>query len=247
MHLRPARRPSSSHKNLAPGGTIGLESLINLQSVILVHKRDASRLEEHGELEAAVETYFKIVRTLEKAPELLHEALGVFNKIGDLHRKLGNTADAVEAWERAATLYADNGHHESAAALFRKILRTSPEHTPAYLALSKLMIRRGVLVEARQYLLEYSRRALDAGDIDEAFEALQNYADLCPDDAGIRLLLAQGLQRGADAQAAEQRISAGLAFLDLADDQGGATERRLVPDKAPHGNEDNCPPGADQT
>jgi len=70
---------------------------------------------------------------------------------------------------------------------------------------------------------------LVAGNREEAFKALQEYADLCPEDMEIRLLLAQGWKRAPDvAEAVGQRMDTDLTFIDLSTTKD--TMRRVIRD-----------------
>ena len=141
---------------------------------------------------------------LEGTSELAGD-LALFNRVGDLYLKISRVPDAVDMYERAATLYADNGFPNNAIALCNKILRNAPSRTHVYLKLAQLMIERGFVAEAKQNLLEYADRMQQAGRTQEVFRALKEFADLSPDSEEIRLLLAEQLRAvDRDGEAREQ-------------------------------------------
>lgn len=133
--------------------------------------------------------------------------LALYNKLGDLYLKAGKTVAAVETYERAVGRYADSGFPNNAIALCNKVLRTAPGRTPVYLKLAKLMLERGFTSEAKRNLLEYAERMQRAGQLEEAFSALREFADLSPDHEEIRLLLAEQLKAAARTDEAREQLS----------------------------------------
>jgi tetratricopeptide (TPR) repeat protein len=115
--------------------------------------------------------------------------------------------EAVEMYERAATLYADFGFPNNAIALCNKVLRNAPGRTHVYLRLAQLMVERGFVAEAKQNLLEYADRMQKAGKTDEAFRALQEFADLSPENEEIRLMLAEQLKAAARTTEAREQLA----------------------------------------
>ncbi len=147
-----------------------------------------------------------MLRELEGRPELASE-LALFNKVGDLYLKISMVPESVDMYERAATLYADFGFPNNAIALCNKVLRNAPGRTHVYLRLAQLMVERGFVAEAKQNLLEYADRMQKAGKTDEAFRALQDFADLSPENEEIRLLLAEQLKAAARTTEAREQLA----------------------------------------
>ncbi|GBD32909.1 Lipopolysaccharide assembly protein B [bacterium HR33] len=110
-------------------------------------------------------------------------------------------------WERGVNKYAEGGFHNNAIALCNKILRYAPGRTEVYLRLAQLMVQRGFVAEAKQKLLEYADRMRKAGRMDEAFNALKEFADLSPDNEEIRLLLAEQLKAAARTDEARDQLA----------------------------------------
>ncbi len=133
--------------------------------------------------------------------------MALFNKAGDLYQKAGNVQSAVDMWERGADHYVESGFHNNAIALCNKILRTAPARTHVYLKLAQLMVQRGFVAEAKQNLLEYAERMKKAGQLDAAFKALKEFADLSPDNEDIRLLLAEQLKAAARTDEAREQLA----------------------------------------
>ena len=131
----------------------------------------------------------------------------MYNKLGDLYLKRGDVASAIEQYETAVTHYAEQGFPNNAIALCNKVLRNAPGRTHVYLKLAKLMMQRGFIAEAKQNLLEYAERMQKAGQIEDSFHALKEFADLSPDNEEIRLLLAEQLKNAARTEEAREQLA----------------------------------------
>ncbi len=107
----------------------------------------------------------------------------------------GNVADAVDYYEKAVDRYAETGFFNNAIALCNKILRQSPGRASVYYKLGKISAQKGFKADAKTNFLEYADRMQKAGKVDEAFRALKEFADLCPDQDEIRLMLADQLTK----------------------------------------------------
>ena len=102
-------------------------------------------------------------------------------------------------------MYAERGFLNNAIALCNKILRQSPARTAVYYKLGKISASKGFRSDARKNFLEYADRMQKAGQREEALRALKEFADLCPDQDDIRLMLAEMLSRDSrSAEAIEQ-------------------------------------------
>ena len=98
-------------------------------------------------------------------------------------------------YEKAVDLYAESGFFNNAIALCNKILRQSPGRNSIYYKLGKISAKKGFISDAKQNFLEYASRMQAGGQLDEAFRALKEFADLCPDQDDIRLMLADQLSK----------------------------------------------------
>lgn len=153
-------------------------------------KAQARGCEAKEEWSKAIDCYVQAIRLLETAG--VESDLGLYNRVGDLYLKIGNTGQAVTYWERGIDGYMEAGFYNNAMALCNKILRTVPNRDSVYLKLGQISARKGFLSDARKNFLEYADRMRRAGKLDEAFRALQEFAELQPEPE-IRLLLADQL------------------------------------------------------
>src|SRR5581483_5014726 len=121
--------------------------------------------------------------------------VALYNRVGDLLMRQGSVGDAVNYYEKAVDLYAESGFFNNAIALCNKILRQSPGRNSIYYKLGKISAKKGFISDAKQNFLEYADRMQKGGQLDEAFRALKEFADLCPDQDDIRLMLAEQLSK----------------------------------------------------
>jgi len=156
-------------------------------------KKKAAELELKKQFDKALAVYVEILNGYDGADEEVDVAL--YNRVGDIYLKQGNTADAVEYYEQAVDRYAESGFFNNAIALCNKILRNSPGRASIYYKLGKISAQKGFISDAKINFLEYADRMQKSGKIDEAFRALKEFADLCPDQDDIRLLLADQLSK----------------------------------------------------
>lgn len=157
-------------------------------------KKRAADFELKKQLDKAVATYQEILAAYDAGEDDTPD-VGLYNRVGDLLVRQGNTPEAVALYERAVDLYADGGFFNNAIALCNKILRTSPGRAVVYYKLGKISAAKGFKGDAKQNFLEYADRMRNAGDIAESFRALKEFAELCPDQDDIRLMLAEQLSK----------------------------------------------------
>ncbi len=189
-------------------------------------KKQAAEFEAKKQFDKAVGVYIKLLEGFDANPAELD--IGLFNRVGDLLIRQGNVADAVDWYERGIDKYSDTGFFNNAIALCNKMLRHSPGRASIYYKLGRISAKKGFTNEARTNFLEYADRMQKSGKVDEAFRALGEFADLCPDQDEIRLTLAEQLVRaGRKADAIEQ-----LQVLhERLDGEGRAHDAHAVVDR----------------
>jgi tetratricopeptide (TPR) repeat protein len=166
-------------------------------------KKKAADFELKKDFAKALAVYVEILDNFDQYAAELDVSL--FNRVGDLMMRQGNVADAVDYYERAVVRYVDGGFYNNAIALCNKILRHSPGRASVYYTLGKISAHKGFTTDAKQNFLEYADRMQKAGNLDEAFRSLKEFADLCPGQDDIRLMLADQLSKlGRKEEALEQ-------------------------------------------
>ena len=156
-------------------------------------KKKAADYEAKKQFDKALEVYEQVLNTARVGDE--ERDVPLYNRVGDLHYRLGNNEQAIIYYEKAADLYAEGGFFNNAIALCNKILRYSPGRTIVYYKLGIISAKKGFNSDAKQNFLEYADRMQRAGKMDEAFRALKEFADLCPGQDDVRLMLAEQLAR----------------------------------------------------
>src|SRR5688572_1472090 len=169
-------------------------------------KDEARKYEQKEEWEKAVDAYLQVLKSAEGGD---NEAdLPLYNRIGDLMVRLGKSADAVTYYEQAADQYAEAGLYNNAIALCNKALRYVPNRLELIRKLGQFSAAQGFLTDARRWYLEYAERQLKAGQLDDAFKSLEDFATV-HEDAEIRELLGRQLK-------AHHRIDGAVAALKRA-------------------------------
>jgi tetratricopeptide (TPR) repeat protein len=163
-------------------------------------KKKAAEFEQKKQFDKALALYRQVLDEDDG-----EEDVSLFNRVGDMYLKAGLVGDAMELFERAVDRYDDAGLYNNAIALCNKILRQSPGRITVYYKLGKVSAKKGFKNDAKVNFLEYATRKQKDGDLNEAFRSLKEFADLCPDQDDIRLMLADQLSKeGRGPEAMEQ-------------------------------------------
>ncbi|NUQ12346.1 MAG: tetratricopeptide repeat protein, partial [Gemmatimonadaceae bacterium] len=156
-------------------------------------RKKAAELEQKRQFDRALEVYIQLLD--EGGKDLGDEDVPLFNRVGDMLMRKGSVTEALGYYERAVDLYAERGFLNNAIALCSKILRQSPGRAAVYYKLGRISARKGFKSDARKNFLEYADRMQKAGQSEEAFRALKEFASLYPDQDDVRLILAELLSR----------------------------------------------------
>ena len=186
-------------------------------STIAKLKKKATDLENKKQYDKALEVYLDVLRQSKGTDEERDAPL--FNRVGDLFMRIGKVEQALTYYEQAVDLYADSGFLNNAIALCNKILRHAPGRNIIYYKLGQISAKKGFNSDAKQNFLEYADRMQKSGALDEAFRALQEFADLCPGQEDVRLMLAEQLTRA-------ERTSEALEQLQILHETFEAEGRR---------------------
>jgi tetratricopeptide (TPR) repeat protein len=154
-------------------------------------KDRARKYEQKEDWRSAIEAYREVLEA-EEAEDEIELELGLFNRVGDLYLRLGQTDEAVTYYQRAADKYAESGFYNNAIALCNKALRHRPDRPDVYLKLSRYCQKQGFLTDARRWILAYAERQVKRGQVEAALTALRTFVQEAnaPD---VRELLAQHL------------------------------------------------------
>lgn len=189
-------------------------------------KEAARKFEQREEWRRAIDVYLQAIREAEDAGGEGTQDPALYNRVGDLEMKAGDTLASLRAYEQAAELYADQGFFNNAIALCGKILRVNPSRTATYLRLAQLHARKNFVGEAKKNLLEYLDRMNGVGQLDEAFAALKLFADQFHSNPDIRLMLVELLRASSRTEEAKEQLEKLASELEARGDATGARKTR---------------------
>ncbi len=179
-------------------------------------KNQARREEQRENWSRAIELYREAIRRSEETGEVSLD-LSLYNRVGDLYRRQGETDRAVHFYHEAVERYADQGLHTGAIALCNKILRLAPDRVEVHRSLGRLHAATGLVAEARNSFGEYCSRLEEEGEHAKVREARLELARLV-DDRDLLL-------ETADAMVDEGREETALeALVGWWEDARGADE-----------------------
>ena len=188
-------------------------------------KDTARKHEQKEEWRKAIEVYQRVLEAFESGEEAAPD-LALYNKVGDLHLKVGDIPAAVRSYERAVDLYSEQGFSNNAIAVCGKILRYDPHRTRTYIQLARLHARKNMAGEAKKNLIEYLDRMNRDNLRDTAFRDVMEFADQYASSEEIRVMLAELLRvasRGAEAREQLEKLA---TELEGRGDQAGAQRTR---------------------
>ena len=189
-------------------------------------KEAARKFEQREEWRRAIDVYLKAIREAEDAGGEGTQDPALYNRVGDLEIKAGDSLAALRAYEQAAELYADQGFFNNAIALCGKILRVNPSRTATYLRLAQLHARKNFVGEAKKNLIEYLDRMNGVGHLEEAFSAVKLFADQFHANPDIRLMLVELLRASSRTEEAKEQLEKLASELEARGDTSGARRTR---------------------
>ena len=188
--------------------------------------KDAARKHEQREdWRKAIDAYQRVIQHYDSGREADAD-LTIYNRVGDLHLKLNDPGSAVQSYERAAELYAEQGFLNNAIALCGKVLRVNPGRVQVYLQLAHLHARKTVVSEAKRNLIEYMERMNTLGKLDEAFGQVKAFADQHSANQDIRLMLVELLRAASRTEEAQEQLERIASELEARGDRAGARKTR---------------------
>jgi tetratricopeptide (TPR) repeat protein len=146
--------------------------------------KNAEKFLRVGRLDAAIAEYARIV------DDQPHDwATG--NTLGDLYMRAKQPDRAVALYTRIAGHLRTEGFYPKAAALYKKILKITPDDEAAQLHLAELSVRQGMLADARAYFGAVANRRRQRQDAAGADEIVIRLGAIDPADLGARLAAAR--------------------------------------------------------
>lgn len=190
-------------------------------------KEQARRHEQEEEWARALGLY---LQAIDEAAKEEQPDISLYNRAGDIQTRMGNLDGAVLHYEQAIELYLEADLPNNAIAVCKKVLRNLPQRTGMFLRMGQIRASQGFLTDARQNFLTYAEQMQRAGEMEEAFRALREFADSAPDDLEVRMTLASqldGLGRAAEAVEQYKAAHARLVFSGESEQAAQVAERIL--------------------
>lgn len=160
--------------------------------------KKAEKLLRQGRLDGAIAEY---VRVVEDQPRDWTTA----NTLGDLYVRANQPEKAVAQYARIADHFFQDGFYPKAAALYKKILKITPDNEAAQLHLADISARQGLLMDARSYLTTVAARRRARGDARGADEMVVRLGSIDPADVDARLAAARVVAASGDEKEAARR------------------------------------------
>jgi tetratricopeptide (TPR) repeat protein len=143
----------------------------------------AEKFVQQGKLQNAIAEYEKIRKHDEKD-------LTVANTIGDLYSRLGDTPKAIDCFKAVGDAYAAQGFTVKGIAMYKKITKLQPSMDGS-LKLAELYTQQGLFNDARAQYLQVAEDFMKNGDLEQAVRLFQKVLEMDPENAPMRVKLAE--------------------------------------------------------
>jgi pilus assembly protein FimV len=143
----------------------------------------AEKFVQQGKLQNAIAEYEKVLKADPKD-------LTVSNTVGDLYSRLGQADKAATCFKSVGDAYATQGFTVKAIAMYKKLTKMKPslEHV---LRLAELYTQQGLFNDARAQYLQVAEEFLRSGQLEEAVRIFQKTLEMDPENAAMRMRLAE--------------------------------------------------------
>ena len=142
----------------------------------------------------------------------------VQNTIGDLCMKKGAQEQAVEAFEKAAEIFRQNGFYPKAIAIYKKILNIQPNRVESVIALAKLNAEKGLNASAADYYFKAAELFHRSGSTAKGTMAVEKILTLSTVDMKTREKIAEWyIRTGMKPSAANEYAAIALSYLEKDD------------------------------
>lgn len=136
--------------------------------------------------------YREALKELEKLlnfPSVVDENL--YQRIGELYKKLGNNNKALEFYLKAVEGYKKHASYPHLIPLYKKILEIDPGRKELLLDLAEAYYQRNMITEASKALYEYANYLYQKGEIDEAFKMYEKLMEITPENIILKREIAE--------------------------------------------------------
>ncbi|MFA4947182.1 MAG: tetratricopeptide repeat protein [Candidatus Krumholzibacteriia bacterium] len=117
-------------------------------------RQKAQEFLSKGHIDKAIQEYRRLLTIESKNPNL-------YNELGDIYLRAGDKAQAVQNFEKAATIYEKVALYNNAVAVCKKILRVDPEKIDTMFRLGELRAKQKLTGEAVTFFTQYVEAVLE--------------------------------------------------------------------------------------
>ena len=171
-----------------------------------------------GKLGLALEQYLKI-------HQLDPQDTTVINTIGDLSLRLGKESEAILWFQKLARILDSRGLFAQTAAIYKKILKLSPQNQGVMSRLAQLFEQQGQTANAIAHYTLIAEQLVNSGQSEQATILFQRICRLDPGCSASWLQLARNLERSSGLEEAGQAY---LQCLELVFKRGELDAAHLV-------------------
>jgi tetratricopeptide (TPR) repeat protein len=119
-------------------------------------------------------------------------------RMAEVHVRLGQTDKATEVYQKTVDLYVEQGFFQRAVAVYKNIIKLSPDFVEARIKLADVFRQLGLLSDAVQQLEQAAALFQKANRIPEALAALKQIIEMNPEQPNPRIRYAElAIQAGA--------------------------------------------------
>jgi tetratricopeptide (TPR) repeat protein len=158
-----------------------------------------------GKFGLALEQYLKI-------HQLDPQDTTIINTIGDLNLRLGKESEATVWFQKLARILESRGLPAQTAAVYKKILKLSPQNQGVMTRLAQLFELQGQTANAKAQYALIAEQLVTSGQCEQAIILFQRICRLDPSCSANWLQLARSLERSS---AVEEASQAYLQCLEL--------------------------------
>jgi tetratricopeptide (TPR) repeat protein len=162
------------------------------------HLAAAQKYLERGSFEKALAMFQQAVKEDPKDTR-------TWLRMAEVHVRLGQNDKATEVYQKTVDLYVEQGFFQRAVAVYKNIIKLSPDFVDARLKLADVFRQLGLLSDAVQQLEQASALFQKANRAPEALSALKQIIEINPEQPNPRIRYAEmASQAGAVKEAAAE-------------------------------------------
>jgi tetratricopeptide (TPR) repeat protein len=129
----------------------------------------------------------------------------IYNTMGDLHMKANHSGDAISAYLKAADVFNNAGFELKSVALYKKIIKMDSSRIDVYEKIADLNAKRGLIGNALEDYRKIAKHYTQRGDMGGALAVYEKLFDLDPNNADVRIKIAETCKKlGLDQRALEE-------------------------------------------